>query len=468
MSIRMNHDDSRVQTGRLVKVSSMHEHVFTNYGDLASAAGRALNNDPGSKFAGYSHYGKSTFFQGAMLPSAESKYNVTAFIYATAHVDFPLPFLIHGMSRENSNFESNWMGYVAVSNDDYSKSIGRREICVVWRGTVRNFEWINDIADAGPVPADPLLPAGKGPKGLIGLIGSAINHPMIMEGWHIIYTTANPNSKLVKTSARTQLLAEVKDLLVKYKGEKISITCAGHSLGASLATISAFDLAANVATPDIMVSAFVFASPQVGNAAFKSKMEELPNLKVMSIKNVNDIVPKWPSKILEWVDQNTTLLFLPKDIPGVYVDVGIEVLVDTKRSPFLKEKGGLAIQHVADFHNLECTLHMVAGYDGKNSEFNWQSVEKRRGLGSVNMWGDLLKDKYQVPQSWWAEKHKGMVLNEKGEWTLSVVDLDDHDLSPSTTPTRCVLSGPLVLEKRPLNAIIKAPIGYGSNCLMTF
>ncbi|KAI3684623.1 hypothetical protein L6452_33847 [Arctium lappa] len=406
--------------------------LILSYGDLASAAGRALNNNEGSKYAGYSQYGKSIFFNGVMLPSAESKYTVTSFLYTTAHVDFPLPFLIHNLSRENSEFESNWMGYVAVSNDEYSKSIGRREICVVWRGTVRNFEWINDIVYATPAPADPLLPPANNGKSITGLIGSAINQPKIMEGWLIIYNTENPNSKLVKTSARTQLLAQIKELLVKYKDEKISITCTGHSLGASLATISAFDLAANVATPDIKVSAFVFASPQVGNQAFKAKMEELPNLNVMSVKNINDIVPKWPSKVTQWIDDKTTLVPIPKDVL-VYVDVGVELLIDTKRSPFLKEKSGLDILHVADFHNLEGMLHTVAGYDGKDREFNWKLLEKRRGLGSVNMWGDLLKDKYLIPQSWWSEKNKGMVLNENGEWVLTFLDLDDHDLSPTAS-----------------------------------
>ncbi|KAJ9559808.1 hypothetical protein OSB04_004968 [Centaurea solstitialis] len=404
--------------------------LIFGYGDLASAAERALNNNEGSKYAGYCHYGKSTFFQGVMLPSAASKYTVTSFIYATARVDSPLAFLIHDKSRENSEFESNWMGYVAVSNDEYSKSIGRREICVVWRGTVRTYEWVNDIKDAGPVPADPLLPPANGTKSVTGLIGSAVDQPKIMEGWLIIYNTANPSSNLVKTSARTQLLAIIQDLLVKHKGEKISITCVGHSLGASLATVSAFDLAVNVATPDIMVSAFVFASPQVGNAAFKSKMEELPNLKVISIKNVNDIVPKWPSKIMEWIDDTTTLVTIPKDVL-LYVDVGIEILIDSKRSPFLKEKVGLDLLHAFDFHNLEGMLHTVAGYEGKDREFDWKSVEKRRCLALVNMTADLLKEKYQIPQEWWAEKHKGMVLNGNGEWALPPLDRNDHDLSPA-------------------------------------
>ncbi|KAI3684629.1 hypothetical protein L6452_33853 [Arctium lappa] len=397
------------------------------YGDLASAAERTLNNNEGSKYAGYSQYGKSSFFKGVMLPSAESNYNVTSFIYATARVDFPLPFLIHDKSRENSEFESNWMGYVAVSNDEYSKSIGCREICVVWRGTVRTYEWINDILYAGPVPADPILPATNG-KSITSLIGSAIDQPKIMEGWLIIYNTANPNSALVKTSARTQLLARVKELLVKYKDEKISITCVGHSLGASLATISAFDLAANVANPDIKVSAFVFASPQVGNQAFKEKMEELPNLKIISIKDINDIVPKWPSKVMEWVDKFNNVS-IPKDVL-LYVDVGVDILIDSKKTPYFKEKGGLDILHVFDFHNLEGMLHTVAGYDGKDREFDWKSAEKRRSLALVNMSADLLTEKYQIPQSWWAEKNKGMVLNESGEWVLSPLDPADHDLSP--------------------------------------
>ncbi|KVH98276.1 phospholipase A1-IIdelta-like [Cynara cardunculus var. scolymus] len=407
--------------------------LILGYGDLASAAERALNNNENAKYSGYSQYGKSSFFKGVMLPLAESKYNVTSFIYATAHVDISLGFLIHDKSREKSDFESNWMGYVAVSNDEFSKSIGRREICVVWRGTVRTYEWINDIKDAGPVPADPLLPPAND-KSITSLIGAAIDKPKVMEGWLIIYNTSNPNSKLVKTSARTQLLARIRELLVKYKDEKITITCVGHSLGGSLATVSAFDLAANVATPDIKVSAFVFASPQVGNQAFKKKMEELPNLKVLSIKNVNDIIPKWPSKIMEWMDGKLNLVKIPKDVM-LYVDVGIHLMVDSKKSPFFKEKGGLDIVHALDFHNLEGMLHTVAGYDGKDREFNWKSVEKRRSLALVNMSADLLKEKYQIPQSWWSEKHKGMVLNESGEWVLSPLDRDDHDLSPPTAAT---------------------------------
>ncbi|KVH98275.1 phospholipase A1-IIdelta-like [Cynara cardunculus var. scolymus] len=397
--------------------------LILGYGDLSSAAERAFNNDDGSRYAGCSCYGKSSFFQGVMLPWAESKYTVTSFIYTTAHVDFPLSSLISPMSRENSEFESNWMGFLAVSKDEFSKSIGCREICVVWRGTVRTYEWINDIKDVKPVTPDLPIPSGNGGSTTGGT-------PKIMEGWLIIYNTSNPNSESVKTSARTQLLAQIRGLLVMYKDEKISITCTGHSLGASLAIVSAFDLAANVATPDIKVSAFVFASPRVGNQDFKEKMEELHNLKVMSIKNVNDIVPKWPSKVMEWDDDKIKFMSIPKHVLS-YVDVGIDILIDSKNSPYFKEKDGLDVSQVIDFHNLEGMLHLVAGYDGKDREFDWKSIVKRRSLALANMCGDLLKEKYKIPQSWWTEKNKGMVLNDSGDWVLSPIDHDDHDLSPT-------------------------------------
>ncbi|KAJ9559822.1 hypothetical protein OSB04_004982 [Centaurea solstitialis] len=394
--------------GLLDPMDSDLRNVILSYGDLASASERVFNNDPRSRNVGYSRYGKSTFFQGLTLPSAESKYNVTSFLYATARDDFSIPIMVHGVPTptETSDYDTNWMGYIAVSNDEYSKSIGRREICVVWRGTDRQLEKVDDI-DVIPVPADPLLP----PKSVTGLIGSDEDQPKIMSGWLIVYTTANPINDLVKTSARTQLWEKIKDLLVKYKGEKISITCTGHSLGGSLATLSAFDLAANVATPDIMVSAFVFASPQVGNKAFKSKMDDLPNLKVMSIKNDNDIVPKWPSKMFGWIDVLK------------YVDVGIDLTIDSKWSPFLKPGN----DHI---HDLEIYLHIVAGYKGKDVEFDPEAVKEIRGVASVNMTGDFLIDEYQIPPTWWAENNKGMALNESGIWVLPPLDWPDHDLSP--------------------------------------
>nr|GEV42164.1 phospholipase A1-IIdelta-like [Tanacetum cinerariifolium] len=334
--------------------------LLLGYGDLSSSAERSFNNDAGSKYCGYSRYGKSLFFKGAILPWADSKYDVVSFIYATARIDPNLALLFPGMSREGSEFESNWMGFLAVSNDTYSKFIGRREICVVWRGTVRNYEWIDDIMGAMPVPAEPLFPGSSS--------DGTTDTPQVMGGWLTIYSTGDPNSPFVKSSAQAQLSAQIKELLIKYTKEKVSITCTGHSLGACLAVLSAFDLARNVVTPDINVSSFIFACPQVGNQSFKKKIEEQPNLKILRVKENSDIIPFWPSRILKWIDEQHW-----KSVPSALLE----------------------------------------------------------GLGWVNMSTDLLKEDNQIPPNWWAEKNKGMVFIDNGltsDWVLAPVDPNDHDL----------------------------------------
>lgn len=189
----------------------------------------------------------------------------------------------------------------------------------------------------------------------------------------------------------------MRELIARYKNEKLSIVCTGHSLGASLATLSAFDLAANgvtrVGDADIPVTAIVFGSPQIGNPEFKKRFDALPNLRALHVRNMPDLIPLYPSGLLG------------------YADVGDLLAVDSKKSPFVKDD----TTNVGDYHNLQGILHTVAGWSGKDKEFK---LQVHRSVALVNKSSAFLKDENLVPESWWVEKNKGMVIGETGLWQL--------------------------------------------------
>ena len=102
----------------------LRNHIL-RCGDLIQATYDAFNNDQNSKYCGASRYGKSSFFDKVMLENA-SNYKVCFFLYATACVTVPEAFLLHSLSRECWDRESNWIGYVAVNSDEASKASGLR------------------------------------------------------------------------------------------------------------------------------------------------------------------------------------------------------------------------------------------------------------------------------------------------------------------------------------------------------
>ncbi|OVA02099.1 Lipase [Macleaya cordata] len=219
-----------------------------------------------------------------------------------------------------------------------------------------------------------------------------------MKGWVTIYTSDNPNSQFTKLSARTQILRKIKQLVTLYKDEDVSVVLTGHSLGASLAILSAFDLVEN-GLSKIPVTAFVFGSPQVGNKAFNEKLKTFPNLRILHIKNEIDLIPHYPSKLLG------------------YDYTGIELDIDTRKSTSLKDS-----KNPSDWHNLQAILHVVAGWNGKDGEFE---LKLKRSVALVNKSCAYLKDEVLVPGSWWIERNKGMVLNEDGEWVLATPAEED-------------------------------------------
>ncbi|KAI3755801.1 hypothetical protein L1987_55607 [Smallanthus sonchifolius] len=374
-------------------------------GDVCQATYDAFNNDGNSKYAGSSRYGKNSFFHKVMLQPSPSHYQVSTFLYATAKVGIPEAFFLHSLSREAWDRESNWIGYIATTTDEVTKTLGRREIYIAWRGTSRDFEWI-DVLGAKTASAEPLLRQKTFTADTVNASGSSSSSdsdegettPKVMQGWLTIYVSEDLSSSFTKVSVRTQLLTNIKQLVAKYEKEDISIIITGHSLGASLSIVSAFDLAENGIT-NIPISAFVFGSPQVGNQAFNDRLNQLPIVKILHIRNKIDLIPLYPSRLLG------------------YVDSGVQFEIDTRKSGSLKES-----TNPSDWHNLQGMLHVVAGWNGANGEFE---LKVPRSLALVNKSSEFLKDEYLVPGSWWIEKNKGMVMNENGDWVLEPPDEED-------------------------------------------
>ncbi|KAJ0801679.1 putative phospholipase A(1) [Helianthus annuus] len=393
-------------------------------GDFCQATYDAFNNDGNSKYAGSSRYGKKSFFHKVMLQPSPSDYQVASFIYATAKISLPEAFFLQSLSREAWDRESNWIGYIATTTDEVSKALGRREIYIAWRGTTRDLEWIN-VLGADATSAEPLLLQNTTTEttttkakslfkwidvgNIVTSITSASNDdeavPKVMRGWLTIYTSDNPNSSFTKVSARTQVLSSIKQLVEKYKNEEISIIITGHSLGATLSILSAFDLAENGIT-NIPISAIVFASPHVGNQAFNDRLNQFSNVKILNIRNKIDLIPLYPSRLLG------------------YVDSGVQFEIDTRKSGSLKES-----VNPSDWHNLQGMLHVVAGWNGADGEFK---LKVPRSLALVNKSSEFLKDEYLVPGSWWIEKNKGMVLNGNGDWVLEPPDEEDIPVPEDT------------------------------------
>lgn len=371
-------------------------------GDFIQATYDAFNNDQNSKYCGTSRYGKRGFFDKVMLQNAPD-YQVFSFLYGTARVSVPEAFLVHSLSRESWDRESNWIGYIAVTSDERSKAIGRREIYVAWRGTTRNYEWIN-VLGAQQASVGSILNKSKFRVEEKNDTDSSSDSdddetvPKVMQGWLTIYTSEDPKSSFTKLSARAQLVSKIQELRERYQGEELSVILTGHSLGASLSILSAFDLAENGVT-DIPVAAFVFGCPQVGNKAFNERLKSYTNVKVLHVRNTIDLITHYPGRLLG------------------YVNTGTELVIDTRKSPSLKES-----VNPSDWHNLQAMLHVVAGWNGDDGEFE---LKVKRSLALVNKSCEFLKDELLVPGSWCVEKNKGMVRDEDGEWVLALPTDED-------------------------------------------
>ncbi|CAK9857773.1 unnamed protein product [Sphagnum jensenii] len=414
------------------------------YGEFAQATYDAFDNEKHSKYCGSSKYNKQKMLQEVGM--GNFGYEVTKYLYAMANMDHLPKFFSRSKQADPWSKDSNWMGFVAVATDEAEiKRLGRRDIVISWRGTVTTLEWLANLHDY----LTPLSPTHRSTEA--NSRGRFVN---VESGFFNLYTSKKESTRYNKKSAAEQVKEEICRLVELYADEELSITITGHSLGGALASLCAFDIvqskcnereltktsqseaahqislekgnkkneAINVLGSTIPVSVFTYASPRIGNDAFRDRLEEL-GVNILRVVNSHDIVPKVPGLLVNesmfdmfgtferfvgpWLDR----------LPWTYTHAGVELKLDQTASPFVKRKRDYAASH-----NLDLYLHLLDGFHSRSRPFE---PAVGRDIALVNRYSDSLNDDLVVPSSWWQQENKGLIQNEAGVWVQPDRSEDD-------------------------------------------
>ncbi|KAF0919731.1 hypothetical protein E2562_031074 [Oryza meyeriana var. granulata] len=325
------------------------------YGELVDACYKAFDLDPASRRYLNCKYGRERMLEEVGMAGAG--YEVTRYIYAAADVKVPT-------MEPSTSARGRWIGYVAVSTDEMTRRLGRRDVLVSFRGTVTPAEWMaNLMSSLEPARLDPCDPRPD---------------VKVESGFLSLYTSADRTCRFGGAgSCREQLLREVSRLIdtcSKGKpGEDISVTLAGHSMGSALALLFAYDLAELGLNRDAAtgraapVTVFSFGGPRVGNAAFKARCDEL-GVKVLRVTNVHDPITKLPGIFL---NEATTGVLRPwRD--SCYTHVGVELPLD-----FFK------VGDLASVHDLGTYIALLRNGDKKPHAAAAATARDRDDAGGV-------------------------------------------------------------------------------------
>lgn len=403
---------SRDWAGLLDPLHPWLRREVVKYGELTQATYDAFDADHSSRYCGSCRFGRSRLLR--QLGLAHTGYEVTRYFYAMSHVELPR-WLERSLHAESWSRDSNWMGYVAVSGDEETRRIGRRDIVVAWRGTVTAAEWFEDVQRR----LEPLH--GHGDEHLQPHHHHQNDVAKVEHGFHSIYTSKSESTRYNKTSASMQVMAEIRRLVKFYsdKGEEVSLTITGHSLGGALALLNAHEAAAEDIPGLSHVSVVSFGAPRVGNAAFGRELDEL-GVKVLRLVNKQDMVPRLPGALFN----EELCRFVPVEgLDWVYAHAGVEMEVDVRASPYLKH-GGFDL---AGFHSLETYMHLMDGFLSRASGFR---REARRDVALVNKACGLLREELRIPACWYQAANKGLVCNAYSRWFVP-------EREPEDVPSPC-------------------------------
>ncbi|OMP00746.1 Lipase, class 3 [Corchorus olitorius] len=318
------------------------------YGNFVEAAYRAFDFDSSSPTYATCRYPKRTFLDRTGIP--ETGYRLTRNLRATSGIQLPR-WAEKGPSWVAT--QSSWIGYVAVCQDkEEIARLGRRDVVIAFRGTATGLEWLENFRAA----LTPLTNVDSKP-------GNDGSEPMVESGFLSLYTSGSTESPSLQEMVRE----EVSRLLQTYSDEPLSLTITGHSLGAALATLAAYDIKTTFKHSP-MVTVMSFGGPRVGNRSFRCQLEK-QGAKVLRIVNSDDLITKVPGFVLEEdasdvsKNENVYVAGLPswiqkrvEDTQWVYAEVGRELRLRSRDSPYLNSI------NVATCHELKTYLHLVNGF----------------------------------------------------------------------------------------------------------
>ncbi|KAK8658237.1 hypothetical protein V6N13_036447 [Hibiscus sabdariffa] len=344
------------------------------YGEFVQAAYHGFHSNPAMSTD------KAPLPRHVALP--DRSYKVTKSLYATSSIGLPEWVDDVAPNLGWMTQRSSWIGFVAVCDDKREiQRMGRRDIVIALRGTATCMEWAENLrAQLVPISEsdDPTQKVECGFLSLHKTPGAYV--PSLAES----------------------VVEEVKRLMEAYKGETLSITITGHSLGAALSLLVADEISS--CAPQVPpIAVFSFGGPKVGNKGFVNRLNQ-KNVKVLRVVNGQDLITRVPGVFVgegskqqqqQEKHENSGFKRVIDNNPWAYSHVGTELRVDTKMSPYLKPDAD-----VACCHDLEAYLHLVDGYLSSNCPF--RSNAKRSLVKLVHDQRSNMKQLYT---------HRALTLN---------------------------------------------------------